>query len=86
MTLPKWPEGCESYLFEAAKNIYFVTTQPCVVHRPRLYPDGDQWCALYGDSVQEGVAGFGGSPQEAMEAFDKAWYAMLPRKDGAPHV
>jgi len=29
--------------------------------------DGDQWCALVGDNIQEGVAGFGNSPVEALE-------------------
>jgi hypothetical protein len=76
----KWPEGCEQFLYEAAKNIYFVSTQPSVILKPRLFMDGDQWCALYGDSIQEGVAGFGKSPRLAMEAFDKAWYAGLPPK------
>ena len=28
--------------------------------------DGDQWCALYGENLQEGVAGFGRTPAEAM--------------------
>lgn len=75
----KWPDGCETYLYEAAKNIYFVSTQPCVIFKPQLLPDGDQWCALYGANIQEGVAGFGESPQLAMEAFDKAWHAKLPQ-------
>ena len=35
--------------------------------------DGDQWCALYGENLQEGVAGFGRTPAEAMADFDQAW-------------
>ena len=31
------------------------------------------WCALYGDNLQDGVAGFGRSPEEAMADFDKNW-------------
>ncbi len=31
------------------------------------------WCALYGDDLQNGVAGFGDSPQEAVAAFNRAW-------------
>jgi len=45
--------------------------------RPRLMIDGNQWCALYGDNLQDGVAGFGDSPEEAFTAFDKAWTAKL---------
>lgn len=32
----------------------------------RIYPDGDSWCALLGADLQEGVAGFGDSPLEAI--------------------
>lgn len=54
-------------------------TAPSVIYRPALYPDGDQWCALYGDNLQEGVAGFGDTPADAMEAFDEAWKSQLAR-------
>lgn len=47
--------------------------RPSVLFRPAISIDGDQWCALYGDNLQEGVAGFGNSPDEAMRAFDIAW-------------
>ena len=50
---------------------------PSVLYRPRLFIDGNQWCALYGDNIQDGVAGFGDSPELAMWAFDKAWTEKL---------
>jgi len=50
---------------------------PSAIYRPKLSIDGNQWCALYGDNLQEGVAGFGHSLYQAMIAFDKAWYAKL---------
>jgi len=28
--------------------------------------DGDQWCVLYGDNLQEGVAAFGDTMEEAI--------------------
>ena len=46
---------------------------PSVLYRPKLYPDGDRWCALYGDDLQMGVAGFGVTPDAAMADFDKNW-------------
>lgn len=46
---------------------------PHVLMRPAVYPDGDQWCALYGENLQEGVAGFGDTPELAVRAFDEAW-------------
>jgi hypothetical protein len=51
--------------------------RPSYLFRPRLSIDGNQWCALYGDNLQDGVAGFGDSPSLAMEAFDKAWIETL---------
>lgn len=47
--------------------------RPSAVYRPRLLLDGTAWCALYGDDLMDGVAGFGDTPAEAMAAFDKAW-------------
>jgi hypothetical protein len=54
--------------------------RPSMRLRPRLSIDGNKWCALYGDNLQDGVAGFGDSPAEAMAAFDDAWVAKLPAK------
>lgn len=47
--------------------------RPSVVFRPSLFPDGNQWCALYGEDLATGVAGFGDTPAAAMWAFDNAW-------------
>ena len=55
--------------------------RPSVVFRPEVYPDGNKWCALYGENLQEGVAGFGDSPDEAMRAFDVAWCTELPTQE-----
>ena len=56
---------------------YYRQTRPSVMYRPSLSPDGDQWCALYGENLQEGVAGFGRTPAEAMADFDQAWTTGL---------
>lgn len=58
------------------QEIYVVSEQmqrPSVLMRPRVYIDGNMWCALYGDDLQNGVAGFGLSPADAMADFDKNW-------------
>ena len=52
---------------------------PSAIYRPAISIDGDQWCALYGENLQDGVAGFGDSPALAMEAFNRAWTAKLPK-------
>jgi hypothetical protein len=52
-------------------------TRPSVIRRPKIYIDGDQWCALYGENLQEGVAGFGDSPELACMNFDENWVKSL---------
>ena len=53
-------------------------TRPSAVFKPALSIDGDQWCALYGSNLQDGVAGFWKSPADAMHAFDAEWEKKLP--------
>lgn len=48
--------------------------RPFMLLRPKMYPDGAMWCALYGDNIQEGVCGFGDTPGNAAAAFDESWY------------
>ncbi len=62
------------------QEIYAVSYElrrPATLMRPRVYIDGNMWCALYGDNLQDGVAGFGPSPAEAMTDFDKNWHQPL---------
>ncbi len=42
--------------------------------KPRLFKDGDMWCALYGEGLQVGIAGFGPNPALALMAFETAMY------------
>ncbi len=58
-----------SCLLDAAQE----ASKPHVIMKPKLSLDGNMWCALYGENIQDGVAGFGTSPAKAMEDFDKAW-------------
>lgn len=48
--------------------------RPSVVFKPKLSRDGNMWCALFGENLQEGVAGFGETPGAAMWSFDQAWF------------
>ena len=47
---------------------------------PKVSIDGNQWCVLYGENLQDGVAGFGDSPLLAMFDFNKAWHKKLEAK------
>lgn len=48
--------------------------RPAVVFKPKIFPDGNMWCALLGDDLATGVAGFGKTPAEAATNFDTAFY------------
>ena len=47
--------------------------RPSTIYKPKLYMDGNWWCALYGENIQRGVSAFGETPEEAMKNFDIAW-------------
>lgn len=70
-----------SHLTSAVAQEYVAAAQeqqrPSVLFRPALSIDGNQWCALYGEDLQSGVAGFGDSAAQAMADFDRAWFAKL---------
>lgn len=52
--------------------------RPSVLFRPTLGIDGNQWCALYGSNLMEGVVAFGDTPEQAMAAFDDEWRKSIP--------
>lgn len=68
--------------FHAAANAQrYAADQSCrpfVLLRPKIYPDGNMWCALYGDDLMAGVAGFGETPEKAAAAFDIEWTKAKP--------
>ena len=41
--------------------------------KPKITRDGNQWCVLYGENLQDGIAGFGETPYTAILNFNKAW-------------
>lgn len=45
--------------------------------KPKIFIDGNKWCALFCENLQSGVVGFGASPEEAYKEFDKAWVKTL---------
>jgi hypothetical protein len=47
--------------------------------KPKLSKYGTKWSALYGDNIQEGVCGFGDTPEQAMIQFDIEWLNAPPR-------
>ena len=64
----------------AMEDIKYEYCRPCYVLKPKISIDGDQWCALYGQNLQDGIAGFGDSVAEAFSDFDKNYRAKLVEK------
>lgn len=64
----QWNAANEASITEAERR------RPSVLYRPTLSADGTKWCALFGDDLASGVAGFGDTPEDAMRAFDAAWH------------
>ena len=59
-----------------AKDFGIATLQmrrPFVLLRPKMFPDGNKWCALYGDNIHDGVAAFGDTPDAAALQFYIEW-------------
>jgi hypothetical protein len=63
-------------LVDVAREVQVEVTRPSVLFRPDLRLDGDQWSALLGENLMEGVCGWGATPDEAMRDFDRAWYTQ----------
>lgn len=61
--------------------VEMIFNRPSTIYRPRLFIDGNKWCALYGENIQDGVCGFGDSPEAACDDFDRAWSKELPVGD-----
>ena len=59
------------------------------VLKPRLFKDGNAWCALYGDDLQVGISGFGETPAQALLSFEIAMCSpngahVIAEKDPLP--
>ena len=53
--------------------VCYEQNRPFYLLKPRVFPDGDSWCALYGADLQEGVAAFGDTPANAARQFNVEW-------------
>lgn len=83
MSVEHWMETIALSLRDISTELGALNNEsarPCVLFRPALSVDGNQWCALYGANIQDGVAGFGDSPAAAMYEFDRNWHRALKSK------
>lgn len=58
---------------EAQLKFQLERLRPSFLFRPKLLLDGNQYCALYGEDIMSGCAGFGDTADAAMRDFDKNW-------------
>lgn len=82
--LTPYQEESLTVLASALYALADMLQRPCLYWRPKLHMDGNKWCALYGDNLQDGCAGFGDTPDEAMAAFDAAWMGWERKSEEAP--
>lgn len=72
-TLAQQAEEARVDAAREAESTERMRQSPFVLMRPSMFPDGNQWCALYGDDLQSGVCGFGDTPELAQADFDNNW-------------
>lgn len=64
----------QAYMQHQEEMNYIIQKQEShlvVVFGLKPYMDGDQWCYLLGENIQEGICGFGDTPFLAMLDFNK---------------
>jgi len=69
-------------LDETLQGIISELGKPHRFLRPELFRDGNKWCALYGADLQAGIAGFGDSPADAIEAFNREYIRKIDPTGG----
>jgi hypothetical protein len=73
MEIPDYLHGRLNEIISAEANRAFFMERPSVMLGAKIFKDGNAWCCLLGENIQEGVCGFGESPNKASAAFDVAW-------------
>lgn len=63
----------ESYCKEFPKS-------PSALRRPRVMLRGHTWIALFGSTLQDGIAGIGGTVRAALRAFDAQYTSTARRR------
>ena len=69
-------EEYKGYLYEKKMMDYAeacLKQSPSVIYRPKITKDGNMYCCLFGDNLQDGIAGFGKTPEKACSEFDRVW-------------
>jgi len=71
---------------EAIGIITHAYDRPSAVYRPTISLDGNMYCALYGEDLMAGCAGFGETMDAAMADFDQNWWKQkAPKMVAGPY-
>lgn len=63
--------ACKAFAIQA--DVERERLRPFMLLKPKMLPDGNRWCALYGSNIMEGVCAFGDTPEKAAIQFDIEW-------------
>ena len=71
--LANWINHYESIRHQEKLNLILSEQELIFVKTYNLIPfkDGDAWCVLLGENIQEGICGFGNTPLNAILDFNK---------------
>lgn len=59
---------------EVGRTIQSAEYNLVALLKPRIFIDGNMWCVLHGENLQDGIAGFGETPYRAVLDFSAAWH------------
>lgn len=78
LIVPDWLQGRVAETIGIMENEAIYKENFATILRIPPIKDGNQWCVLYGASLHDGIAGFGNTPWEAMQAFHTAMLSEKP--------
>lgn len=66
----------ERFVHEARMNLIYDETVIMLVQRlgAKITKDGNMYCCLYGENIQDGICGFGPNPYAAALDFRKEFF------------
>jgi hypothetical protein len=76
-------ENLTTALTEESKHLAAIEAQEYnlfALLKPKVSRDGNQWCVLYGENLQEGVSGFGDTIYLAILDFNKSFHQPIPNQ------
>ena len=67
-------------------ELYYIAHpgSPSAVRRPQLSIRSGVWVALLGESVRQGIAGFGATVEAALAAFDAQYFKFIRQPEIKP--